>query len=56
MTGACATRWWSRFGHEVLMRPPVETRTLPLWIAPLLFLGLGGLLLFSAMRRKSAGK
>ncbi|MFN3834289.1 MAG: cytochrome c-type biogenesis protein [Glycocaulis sp.] len=43
-----------RFGHEVLMRPPVETRTLPLWIAPLLFLGLGALLLFTAMRRKSA--
>lgn len=41
-----------RFGHEVLMRPPVETRTLPLWIAPLLFLALGGALLFTSMRRK----
>lgn len=43
----------SRFGHEVLMRPPVETRTLPLWLAPVIFLLIGGSLLFGAMRRKA---
>lgn len=50
---AVRTALVSRFGHEVLMRPPVETRTLPLWLAPILFLGLGGALLVSAMRRKA---
>lgn len=49
---AVRTALVSRFGHEVLMRPPVETRTLPLWLAPLIFLLLGGALLSGAMRRK----
>lgn len=43
-----------RFGHEVLMRPPLDARTAPLWIAPLLMLAFGAALLWSAMRRKSA--
>lgn len=50
---AVRTALVSRFGHEVLMRPPVETRTLPLWLAPILFLALGGALLYSAMRRNA---
>lgn len=40
-----------RFGHEVLMRPTFDSRTAPLWIAPLVLLLLGGALFFTAMRR-----
>lgn len=42
-----------RFGYQVLMRPPLDTRTAPLWIAPVLFLVLGGGLLYATMRKKS---
>jgi len=42
-----------RFGHEVLLRPPMEARTALLWIAPVLFMALGGALLFTAMRKKT---
>ncbi|MEO1037943.1 MAG: cytochrome c-type biogenesis protein [Pseudomonadota bacterium] len=45
-----------RFGHEVLLRPPMEGRTAPLWIAPVAFVLLGGVLLFTAMRRTSRKK
>ncbi len=41
-----------RFGHEVLMRPPVEPRTAPLWLAPLVILLGGGALLAGASRRR----
>jgi len=41
-----------RFGHEVLMRPSFDARSAPLWIAPVLFLILGGALLFATMRKK----
>jgi len=41
-----------RFGHEVLMRPSFDARSAPLWIAPVLFLLLGGALLFATMRKK----
>ncbi|WP_429911523.1 cytochrome c-type biogenesis protein [Glycocaulis sp.] len=50
---AVRTALVARFGHEVLMRPPMEVRTLPLWLAPLIFLALGGALLFTSMRRKA---
>lgn len=49
---AVRTALVARFGHEVLMRPPLEPRTLPLWLAPVLFVLLGGALLLGAMRRK----
>jgi len=42
-----------RFGHEVLLRPRLDARTAPLWIAPALFLVLGGVLLFTAMRKRT---
>lgn len=42
-----------RFGHEVLLRPPVNVRTAPLWLAPILVLALGGAILFTAMRKRS---
>ncbi|MFW6413181.1 MAG: cytochrome c-type biogenesis protein [Oceanicaulis sp.] len=41
-----------RFGHEVLMRPPLDGRTALLWITPLALLGLGGALLYGSMRKK----
>lgn len=41
-----------RFGHEVLLRPRLDTRTAPLWIAPVLFLVLGGGLLYTTMRKR----
>ncbi|TGY89970.1 cytochrome c-type biogenesis protein CcmH [Marinicauda algicola] len=41
-----------RFGHEVLLRPRLEARTAPLWIAPLIFLVLGGGLLYATMRKR----
>ncbi|MEQ8435584.1 MAG: cytochrome c-type biogenesis protein CcmH [Oceanicaulis sp.] len=44
-----------RFGHEVLMRPSFDARSAPLWIAPLIFLMLGGALLFATMRKKRGG-
>ena len=44
----------ARFGHEVLLRPRIDGETALLWIAPLLFLVLGGGLLAASMRRKKA--
>lgn len=41
-----------RFGYEVLLRPPVDAQTVPLWAAPILLLVLGGGLLYAAMRKK----
>lgn len=41
-----------RFGYAVLMRPPVSGNTLLLWAAPLVFLGLGGALLVTSMRKR----
>ena len=42
-----------RFGHEVLLRPRLDARTAPLWIAPAIFLVLGAALLFTTMRKKA---
>jgi len=41
-----------RFGHEVLLRPPLTPATLILYVAPLLFLLFGGALLFTSMRKR----
>jgi len=41
-----------RFGHEVVMRPPMDARTAPLWLAPIVMLLGGGALLVSAARRR----
>ncbi|PZN97578.1 MAG: cytochrome C biogenesis protein CcmH [Alphaproteobacteria bacterium] len=44
-----------RYGQFVLLKPPVEGDTLPLWIGPFAVLGIGGLgLLAWARRRKPA--
>lgn len=42
-----------RFGHEVLLRPPFSGGTLALWLAPVIFLLFGGMLLAGAMRRRA---
>ena len=41
-----------RYGNWVSYRPPVEPITWPLWIAPLLLLGAGALLLRNRFRRR----
>ncbi|MGH6707289.1 MAG: cytochrome c-type biogenesis protein [Sphingomicrobium sp.] len=41
-----------RYGNWVSYRPPVEPLTWPLWIAPLLLLGAGALLLRKRFRRR----
>lgn len=41
-----------RFGHEVLLRPPLDGRTIILWLTPFLLVALGGALLLSSMKRK----
>tara|TARA_R110002072_G_C7684584_1_gene511727 strand:+ start:144 stop:503 length:360 start_codon:yes stop_codon:yes gene_type:complete len=42
-----------RYGDEVLLRPPMDWRTAPLWLAPLLLLIFGGGMLVLAARRRS---
>lgn len=42
-----------RYGDAILMRPPVDARTAPLWLAPAFGLLLGGLYIFTYFRRKS---
>ena len=44
----------SRYGEYVLMKPRIDGGTLVLWGAPLLFLGLGGGVLWMVMRRSLA--
>ena len=41
-----------RFGYAVLMRPPMDSNTLLLWSAPVVFLALGGGLLITSMRKR----
>ncbi len=43
-----------RFGHEVLLRPPLDGRTAILWLTPVLLLMFGGALLLGSMKRKRA--
>lgn len=42
----------SRYGENVLMRPPVRPDTWPLWFGPFVILVLGGLGLLVFMRRR----
>jgi cytochrome c-type biogenesis protein CcmH len=39
-----------RYGKFVLLRPPVEGDTLPLWLAPLAIVGLGALAAWAYLR------
>ena len=42
----------SRYGQFILLKPPFETQTLLLWGTPVLVLGLGGLAIAFAARRR----
>ena len=44
----------SRYGNDILMRPPLNTDTAPLWMAPVFLLLLGGwfLMRYFAQKRK----
>ena len=42
-----------RYGDFVLYRPPFKPATLLLWLGPALLLGVGGMALFIALRRRS---
>ena len=47
-------RWLvERYGNWVSYQPPIEPVTWPLWIAPIVLLGLGGWLARSRLRRRS---
>ena len=42
----------AHYGERILLNPPVEEKTLPLWLAPMGMLLLGAALLARATRRK----
>ncbi len=42
----------ARYGHFVLLKPPVETATWALWLGPFAILGLGGIGLAVMARRR----
>jgi cytochrome c-type biogenesis protein CcmH len=52
-----AVRTWliERYGSYVSYDPPLDAATLPLWIAPLLLLGVGILLARGSIRRRRRG-
>ena len=49
---AILTFFAERYGDNILMRPPVAVRTLPLWLAPITFLLLGGFVFARYFRRR----
>lgn len=44
-----------RYGREILMRPPVDASTAPLWLAPLFLIILGAWFVMRYFTRKQAG-
>jgi len=52
-----AIRDWlvSRYGAWVSYRPPLSRTTAPLWVAPLLFVGLGLVIARGSFRRRRRG-
>lgn len=42
----------SRYGSQILLSPPVDKSTYMLWLAPLIFLIIGVMILISARSRK----
>lgn len=45
----------SRYGTQILLTPPMQASTLPLWFAPLLLVVMGGIFLWR-MTRPRGGK
>ncbi len=41
----------ARYGDVILLRPPVNTATLPLWLGPWLIFLFGGIVVFVALRK-----
>jgi cytochrome c-type biogenesis protein CcmH len=46
----------ARYGDFVLYRPPFKPETYVLWLGPALFLGVGGIAWFMAIRRQHRGR
>jgi cytochrome c-type biogenesis protein CcmH len=42
----------ARYGRWVSYQPPIDSLTWPLWAAPILLLGLGGIMAGAAFRRR----
>jgi cytochrome c-type biogenesis protein CcmH len=52
---AAVRRWLiERYGNWVSYKPPIEAVTWPLWLAPLVLLGIGGWLARGRLRRRRA--
>ena len=43
-----------RYGDFVLLKPPVQSNTMVLWLTPILLLLVGGTMIFFLMRRQNA--
>lgn len=43
-----------RYGDFVLLKPPVQSNTMVLWLTPILLLLVGGIMIFFLMRRQPA--
>lgn len=41
----------ARYGEVILLRPPLKTNTLPLWLGPWLMFLFGGVVVFFVVRR-----
>ena len=46
----------TRYGDFVLYRPPFKPLTFLLWLGPVLFLGLGGLIWYATLKKRRALK
>lgn len=46
----------SRYGEFILYKPPLDTKTAALWLAPIIFLLVGVIVLIAVARRRSAAK
>lgn len=54
---AAIRRWLvARYGNWVSYDPPVDTATLPLWLAPLLIVGVGTLLARRRFKRRTRAR
>ncbi len=52
----CVQYLVDRYGHYVLLKPPVETATLALWLAPFVLLAAGGVAIAVGVQRKHAAR
>ncbi|HEY3699301.1 MAG TPA: cytochrome c-type biogenesis protein [Spongiibacteraceae bacterium] len=46
----------SRYGEFILYKPPFDTKTAVLWLAPIIFLSVGVIVLITVVRRRSAAQ